>query len=66
MADDDGAGRRQSLIPAAPGLCFLQRGLRSLIVVRVAIDRAPLLAFTFEQGHLFLTLDVFDARLGYS
>jgi trigger factor len=29
-------------------------------LVAIAIDRKPLLAFTFEQGHLLLTLRVYD------
>ena len=33
-----------------------------MVLVALAIDRIPLLAFTFEQGHLFLTLQVFDEQ----
>lgn len=32
----------------------------SMVLIAVAIDSTPLLAFTFEQGHLFITLQVFD------
>ena len=40
---------------------FTRRGLAAgMQLIAVAIDRTPLLAFTFDQGHLFLTLQVFD------
>jgi trigger factor len=32
------------------------------VLIAVAIDRVPLLAFAFEQGHLFLTVQVFDEQ----
>jgi hypothetical protein len=42
---------------------FTREGLREgTVLIAVAIDRTPLLAFTFEQGHLFLTLQVFDEQ----
>jgi trigger factor len=40
---------------------FKRTGLvEGTALIAVAIDRIPLLAFTFERGHLFLTLQVFD------
>ncbi len=33
-----------------------------MVMTAVAIDCIPLLAFTFEQGHLFITLQVFDEQ----
>lgn len=33
-----------------------------MVMIAVMIDCIPLLAFTFEQGHLFITLQVFDKQ----
>jgi trigger factor len=42
---------------------FTRDGLaEGTTLIAVAIDRVPLLAFTFEQDHLFLTLQVFDEQ----
>ena len=48
---------------AVGGNEFNRQGLtEGMVLTAIAIDRVPMLAFTFEQGHLFLTLRVFDDR----